>query len=268
MATIARRVVAAMERIAPLRLAEKWDNVCVNSPVQRAEANQILLTIDLTTAVCEEALESPTAAIVAYHPPLFRPLSALTLSNPLQRSLLRCAASGVSIFSPHTSLDSVKVGVNDWLVSAFDAVEKSSPIEPKVDEETGTGIGRLVVLKAPLPLSSLYPIIKKHLGVPYIQVARSYKEEVSTIAVCAGSGGSVLKDVQADLYWTGEMPHHEVLAAVAKGTNVILCGHTNTERGYLEQLKERLQQELASDNSKVGLQVKISRNDRDPLETV
>ncbi|CAG8753664.1 17320_t:CDS:2, partial [Acaulospora colombiana] len=144
---------------------------------------------------------------------------------------------------------------------------KSTPIEPKVDEESGTGIGRLVVLKNPLPLSSLYPIIKKHLGVPYIQVAKSYKEEISTIAVCAGSGGSVLKDVQADLYWTGEMSHHEVLAAVAKGTNLSSGGHTNTERGYLEQLKGKLQKELASDGSKAGLQVQISKTDRDPLET-
>jgi putative NIF3 family GTP cyclohydrolase 1 type 2 len=87
--------------------------------------------------------------------------------SSLQRSLLRCAASGISIFSPHTSLDSVKLGVNDWLVSAFEDIEKSTPIEPKVDEEAGTGIGRLVVLKSSLSLPSLYPIIKRHLGVPY-----------------------------------------------------------------------------------------------------
>ena len=46
---------------------------------------------------------------------------------------------------------------------------------------------------------------------------------VSTVAICAGSGGSLLLGVDADVYFTGEMPHHEVLAAIQSGHNVILC---------------------------------------------
>ncbi|KAG8863912.1 hypothetical protein FRC20_010467 [Serendipita sp. 405] len=208
-ATIPRRVAAAMERIAPLRLAEKWDNVglLIESPVTRPNARQILLTIDLTTDVCEEAISRPVSAIVAYHPPLFKPLSSLRLDNPLQTSLLRCAASGISIFSPHTSVDAMKGGVNDWLVQAFQNVESITPIEPKIQEEEGTGIGRLVSLKQPSLLEDLFPLIKRHLGLQHIQVARSPISHVKSIAICAGSGGSVLKDVKADLLWTGELSH-------------------------------------------------------------
>lgn len=58
-----------------------------------------------------------------------------------------------------------------------------------------------------------------------VAYAKSERERaiVSTIAICAGSGGSVLLGVEADVYFTGEMSHHEVLAAVQSGHNVILC---------------------------------------------
>jgi putative NIF3 family GTP cyclohydrolase 1 type 2 len=85
---------------------------------------------------------------------------------------------------------------------------------------------------------------------------------IRTIAVCAGSGGSILSAVKADLYLTGEMSHHEVLAAVDNGTCVILCEHSNTERGYLtDVLKPRLDQLLNFD----GIDVVVSKVDRDPL---
>lgn len=268
MATIAKRVAAAMEKIAPLRLAEKWDNVglLVESPVSRSDARQVLLTIDLTTAVCNEALSTHTSTIIAYHPPLFRPLSSLTMSNPLQASLLRCVAAGVSIYSPHTAVDSVKNGVNDWLASAFNNVESVETISQADGEEEGTGIGRLVRLNKPLQLQDIYPLVKRHLNLQHLQVAKGSTSDIKTIAICAGSGGSVLKGVQADLYWTGELSHHEVLAAVAEGRSVVLCGHSNTERGYLVHLKERLESELAGGGD--TLEIKISQEDKDPLVVV
>jgi putative NIF3 family GTP cyclohydrolase 1 type 2 len=64
----------------------------------------------------DEALSSPTAFVVSYHTPIFKPLSRFTLANKLQTSLLRCAAAGISVYTPHSALDSVNDGINDWLV--------------------------------------------------------------------------------------------------------------------------------------------------------
>ena len=86
---------------------------------------------------------------------------------------------------------------------------------------------------------------------------------VRSVAVCAGSGSSVLRGVLADLYVTGEMSHHEVLDAVHTGHSVILCHHSNTERGYLGVLRERLAELLSQ---KVHLLV--SQTDADPLAIV
>ena len=73
----------------------------------------------------------------------------------------------------------------------------------------------------------------------------------------------MLHNVQADLYITGEMSHHEVLHAVYNQSNVILCEHSNTERGYLTELKTKLQQCLNTDT-----QIVISEVDTDPLKVV
>ena len=87
--------------------------------------------------------------------------------------------------------------------------------------------------------------------------------EVSTVAVCAGAGASVLRGVRADLYLTGEMSHHEVLAATSRGTAVVLCEHSNSERGFLPVFREMLQRCLEPD-----VEVTISKVDRDPLHVV
>ena len=113
----------------------------------------------------EEAIGSRTAAIISYHPPIFKPLSSFTLANSLQKSLLLCAAEGISVFSPHTALDSVKGGINDWL---SDIVQTAAPgsVEyvgaPKEDDLGGEG--RLVRFQQPVELESLVGAIKKGLA--------------------------------------------------------------------------------------------------------
>ena len=79
--------------------------------------------------------------------------------------------------------------------------------------------------------------------------------------MCAGSGASVLAGCQADLWITGEMSHHEVLDAVHAGTSVILCEHSNTERGYLKMFAKKLTGML--DNH---VEVVVSEKDTDPLK--
>lgn len=96
------------------------------------KTNRILLTIEyvvlclhidcllideasLTTSVLSEAVSADASVIISYHPTIFKGLQSLTLSNPLQASLLRCAAEGISVYTPHTALDSVWGGINDWL---------------------------------------------------------------------------------------------------------------------------------------------------------
>merc|ERR1712043_114026 len=90
-----------------------------------------------------------------------------------------------------------------------------------------TGAGRLLKLEQGMPLAEALALIKDHLKLPHVRLAianNATKDSIiGSIAICAGSGSSVLEGSKADLWITGEMSHHEVLDAVHKGTSVILC---------------------------------------------
>ncbi|XP_050196541.1 NIF3-like protein 1 [Myiozetetes cayanensis] len=128
-----------------------------------------------------------------------------------------------------------------------------------------TGMGRLCTLSEPVSLSDIIERIKSHLKLPHVRVAvgtgKTRESPVKKAALCAGSGSSVLKGTEADLYLTGEMSHHDVLDAVAKGISVILCEHSNTERGFLSELHDVLATHL---QNKVN--IVVSEKDRDPLQ--
>jgi dinuclear metal center YbgI/SA1388 family protein len=264
------RLLDVLRELAPLELAEEWDNAgLLLCPSRKKTSRRILLTIDLTEPVLDEALKAGADTIVAYHPPIFDPLSELTPSEARERVILRLVESRIAVYSPHTALDAVVGGVNDWLAQGL-GEGACEPILPFVESDSGevevqAGQGRLVRLHRPVTLSTLIRRIKAHLRLKKVRVAvaGSRNPVVSSVALCAGAGGSVLDGVEADAYLTGEMRHHDVLAARARGTTVILCEHTNTERGYLRIFRSRLARALGK-----GVEVRVSRTDIEPMEFV
>jgi dinuclear metal center YbgI/SA1388 family protein len=262
------KLLEVLEETAPLELAEEWDNVgLLLCPSRKKSSRRILLTIDLTEPVLEEALRTGVDTIVAYHPPIFDPLSELTPSRERERVILRLVESRIAVYSPHTALDSVRGGVNDWLAEGLGEGESEAIIpfvEPGAEADASTpGQGRLLTLRKPVKLSTLVRRVKSNLGLKKVRVARGRRGDpvVASVALCAGAGGSVLGGVEADAYVSGEMRHHDVLDAKAQGTSVILCEHTNTERGYLPILRAKLALRLGR-----GVEVRVSRTDREPLE--
>ncbi|XP_061613302.1 NIF3-like protein 1 isoform X2 [Phyllopteryx taeniolatus] len=327
-------VLNVLEDLAPLSLAEPWDNVgLLLEPSEPRPVKTVLLTNDLTRAVMEEARAEDCDLIISYHPPLFRPFKRLVQKDWKQRLAIRALEAGIAVFSPHTSWDSVRGGVNDWLVGglgagqvsvlnqayvhfpyshvvqfqcndnlldvlleelkALDGVIVQDPLRcdasetqvslycsdaalaPVVDKVTryiigadrsvrilkaerppwrGHGQGRLSVLDQPVSVATAVKKMKSHLGLSYLRLALGQGHT---------QGASVLNGVQADLYVTGEMSHHEVLDAVAKGTSVILSDHSNSERGYLSVFRDKLTEKVPAD-----VVVMVSKADRDPLEVV
>ena len=129
-----------------------------------------------------------------------------------------------------------------------------------------TGTGRILTMTTPLTLDTVLQLTKTHLNMRHLRLALgqgcSMETLVGSIAVCAGSGGSVLAGVSADLVITGEMSHHECLELVSGGVSVILADHSNTERGFLAVVREKLSPLLP------GVNIVISSVDRDPLQIV
>jgi dinuclear metal center YbgI/SA1388 family protein len=105
----------AMETIAPTRRAGDWDNVGLLAGGRDWPAQHVLLTIDLTPAVLDEAIALNTQCIIAYHPPIFAPLKRITDDTWRAKLVLDAIARRIAIYSPHTALDAAPGGVNDWL---------------------------------------------------------------------------------------------------------------------------------------------------------
>ncbi len=136
------------------------------------------------------------------------------------------------------------------------------PLLPRPDRKVGHG-GRLV-LDQRVNVPTLVERIKALLGVQRVGVAlgRGAPQEFQIIGICPGAGASLVEaaiDQGCEAFFTGEMKHHEVLAAQGRGCTIILAGHTNTERGYLTLLQNRLAKALPD------VAISVSKADVSPM---
>ncbi len=122
-------VCAALEEIAPLSLAQSWDNVGLLAGDETTRVRRLLCCIDLTPAVVGEALTGRYSMILAYHPPLFKPISALRVPcHGTEDAVYRCVRLGISIYAPHTALDAAQGGTNDVLAQLC-GLKETEPLE-------------------------------------------------------------------------------------------------------------------------------------------
>jgi len=256
-------VVDILREIAPLELAADWDNtgLLVEPRAGRRRVARVLLCIDLTAAVVAEARSQRCDLVVAYHPPIFQGLKRVLASEGRQNVIAQVLAADLAVYSPHTALDAAPGGLAEWLAEIV--VGGEAPKEMRV---CGDGdYGRVVMPARALPFRTLVQRVKKACGLKLLQVARPdrAKANVRSVAVAAGAGGSVLRGSGAEVWVTGELSHHDALAAVANGVSVVLAGHSRTERPYLRVLQKRLARAFDGD-----LLVRVSRADADPWQFV
>ncbi|QLG71222.1 hypothetical protein HG535_0B02610 [Zygotorulaspora mrakii] len=279
-------ITKAINKHYPSSYADSsWDNTgllidCSKNENVTTEVKKplVLLTVDLTSSVAQEAIERDCNVILAYHPFIFPSWKNLNPSRNSQHdSAIKLIQQGISVYCPHTAVDAAKDGVNDWLshglvahertmIASSESIEsiKDKPING--EDSTEVGYGRLVKLASPLTLKQVIKNVKNSLGIDHLQVASHYEpanHSIKTIALCAGSGSGVFRSLRedVDLYYTGELSHHEILKYKEMGKSVIICNHSNTERGYLrEQMCHILKSE--------GVDCIVSENDKDPLNVV
>jgi dinuclear metal center YbgI/SA1388 family protein len=256
---ILRDLLSILDAVAPLRWAEPWDNVGLLTGEPDADIRRVLLTIDLTHAVADEAIRERCALVVAYHPVLFDAVKRVRHDSVLYRVI----RAGLAVYSPHTALDVAPGGTNDLLADALGLTGRA-PLRLTVPAE-GQGIGRIGTLPPNQTRGALVAQVKRALGLGALLVAGPLEGDVRRAAVCAGAGRGLLTDALAagvDVYLTGELPHHDALAAAAAGVTVVCALHSNSERATLGRLKTRLEADAPA------LEVRVSESDRDPFVVV
>jgi dinuclear metal center YbgI/SA1388 family protein len=117
-------IIAALEKLAPTRHAEPWDNVGLLAGDPQQDVSSALLTIDYTPDVAEERRRFGCELVIAYHPPIFKAVKRFTAGD----LVFEAARQGVAIYSPHTALDVANGGTNDVLCDVL-GVRRRSPLK-------------------------------------------------------------------------------------------------------------------------------------------
>lgn len=241
-----KKLLDVLEEFAPISSAEKWDNVgLLVEPFNFGYVTKILLTNDLTVPVMEEAVNEKVNFIISYHPIIFSPLKNIRQRDWKSRIISECLARRIAIYSPHTAWDAAENGVNAWLLDTIgpNLFSESRPIK-SLPDNPNMGAGKICTLNETITVAQALENVKKNTGMSTVQlglaVGANLDADVKIVAVCAGSGASVLKGVKADLYITGEMSHHDVLDAQHNGTTCILLNHSNSERQFLFRVENFL----------------------------
>ena len=251
-------ITTFLDRFAPSRLAEDWDNVGLLVGDGQQPLDRVMTCLTVTPASAAEAIEHRAQLIVAHHPMPFRPQRRLTRDTTVGRLLLDLISAGVAVYSPHTAFDSASEGINQRLAVGL----KLRGIGPLIPHPEGQGSGRYGWLEEPLRLADLAEQLKQFLAIERLQMVGDLQQVVRSVAVACGAAGEFLTaacEHGCDAMVLGETQFHTCLEAEAQGVSLLLPGHFASERFALECLADVLREEFPT------LEIWASRQERDPL---
>ena len=238
MATV-REIFRELDQWAPFETQMDFDNAGFLVGRGERTVRKILVSLDVTEAVAEEAAEWGAELIVAHHPVIFHPVKRLTDETPTGRTLLALAERGVAAICAHTNLDAAQGGVNVCLAQALGLTELEQLCQDGVDRNGQPyGVGRVGLCHAA--------------GVRFADGGKP----VRRVAVGGGSCGSMLSDALAagcDTFVTADVKYDQFLEAKALGISLMDAGHYATENVVCPKLVQYLSLKFP------GIPLKISQ---------
>jgi dinuclear metal center YbgI/SA1388 family protein len=261
--------LAVLEHGWPVRDALGWDRPGLQVGDPAWPVARTLVALDVTAAVVDEAAAVEGTLLVAHHPLLLRPLTALTPATAAGRLALRAAVARVAVAAAHTNLDAADdgTGTSDPVVAAL-GLEGVGPL--LAPERPGARpLGRVGDLPAPLRLDELARRVAAGLGAPSARVVGPGDREVRRVAVLGGSGADAAGDALAagaDVLVTGDVRHHAALDALAMGLALVDAGHHATEAAAMPAFAARLAEHAAA--AGLAAPVVASAVPTDPWTTV
>ena len=219
-------VVRVIEEFAPLSIQEGWDNsgLCVGSP--DAPVKSLLLGLDCTPELVDEAVACGADMIVTHHPLIFSGLKKVTPEDQVGQAVIKAIKADISIYAAHTSADKVIAGVSGAMAAKLDLQNVTI-----LDEDgDGTGLGVVGDLPQPLPAEEAIKLVKEKFGLKVMKTSRSVEGMISRVAMCGGSGGSLIRNAMASgaqLYISGDISYHNFFTK--EGFMIMDIGHYESE---------------------------------------
>ena len=259
-----RNVLAALDARYDPALAEAWDAVGLVCGDPQEPVRRVLFAVDPTTAVVDETLEIGADLLVTHHPLLLTPVHGVPAHDPKGRLVHRLVRGGAALFVAHTNADRAPAyGVNDALAASVGLVD-AVPLEP-APTDPRAGLGRVGRLPEPVTLREFAERVAGVLPVTAggVRAAGDPERPVTTVAVCGGSGGSLVHAAGAsgaDVLLTSDLKHHAVSEALeSNGPALCDVAHFATEWPWLPIAADVLRRDLSDQ-----VEVAVSRRRTDP----
>jgi dinuclear metal center YbgI/SA1388 family protein len=248
-------IIKVLDSVAPQALAESWDNVGLQVGDPGRTVKRIWIALDPTYEVVNAACRDKVDLLITHHPLLFKPLQSLNFSTPVGAIIDLAVRHHLAIFAAHTNLDSALGGINDILagriglrdlkplVRAQEPQRLQNDDCPPVAPDQSAGIGRVGLLESSVDLKTLANKIKNSLKLRYLKITGDPALTVKKVAVCSGSGASLLADFfasGAQVFISGDFRYHDARDVEASHLGLIDIGHFASEHLIVHVLAEKL----------------------------
>ena len=219
-------VVSVIEDFAPLSIQESWDNsgLCIGSP--DSPVHSVLIGLDCTPELVDEAIEAGADMIVTHHPLIFSGLKRISPEDQVGLAVMKAVSAGIAVYAAHTTADKVIAGVSGAMARRLGLRD----IEILDSEGDGTGLGTVGNLPCPMTAEEAIRYVKEKFSLKAVRTSRPVDVPVKRVAMCGGAGSSLIgKAVSsgAQLYLCGDVSYHHFFTP--KDFMIMDIGHYESE---------------------------------------
>ena len=233
-------LIQFLESHAPLSLQEDYDNSGFLVGDDQRELEKVLISLDVTEEVVEEAINEGAQLIVSHHPIIFSGLKQLTGKDYVQRTVIKALKNDIALYAIHTNLDNVsKDGVNSKIASKL-ALSNTFVLEENPNKHHGgqqIGAGMIGEMENPMDEKAFLDYLKERMELKVLKHTPLTGNKIKKVALCGGSGSFLLKsaiDNGADVFISADFKYHQYFDADGK-ILIADIGHYESEK-YTSQL--------------------------------
>ena len=219
-------VTKVVEEFAPLSIQEKWDNsgLCIGSP--EAPVTSVLLGLDCTPELVEEAIECGADMIITHHPLIFGGLKKISPDDMVGEAVFKAIKAGISIYAAHTNADKVIAGVSGAMAAKLGLTD----VQILEEDGEGTGLGVVGNLPESMTAEQAVEFVKNRFALKAVRTSKPIEGKIERVAMCGGSGSSLIsaaKAAGAQLYLSGDISYHNFFTS--EGFMLMDIGHYESE---------------------------------------
>jgi dinuclear metal center YbgI/SA1388 family protein len=229
-------------KIAPFHYQESYDNAGLIVGDINMKIQGVVICLDSTEAIVDEAISLGANVIVAHHPIIFSGLKKINGNNYIEKIIIKAIKNDIAIIAIHTNLDNIlQNGVNQKIAMKL-GLKELKILKPSNhysnDEIIGAGI--IGELEKPLSEESFTEFLKKNMELQVVKRTSYLNKNVKKIALCGGSGSFLLEDAiihEADVFITADFKYHQFFDANDKLV-IYDIGHYESEKYTIELIKD------------------------------